>query len=62
MFHFYKGATANLLKDLKTKEKISREKEYQRGAEGSEGYNKIPMEANELIGRLETCLKVIARI
>ena len=54
-----KGATANLLKDLKTEENVKEEKEYQRVAEGSEGYIEILMEANELVARLETRLKVI---
>ena len=54
---------ANLLKDLKTEEKVNRENKYQRVAEGSDpGYNEILMEANELVARLETHLKVIARI
>ena len=39
MFHFYKGAT-DLLKDLKTEEKV-KEEEYQQVAEGSEGYIEI---------------------
>ena len=47
---------------MKTEEKVNREKEYQRVAEGSEGYNEILMEANELVARLEIRLKVIARI
>ena len=47
---------------MKTEEKVNREKEYQRVAEGSEGYNEILMEANELVARLESRLKVIARI
>ena len=55
-------ATAILLKDLKTEEKVKEEKEYQRVAEGSEGYIEILMEANELFARLATRLKVIARI
>ena len=62
MFHFQKGSTSNLLKDLKTEEKVKDEKEYQRVAEGSEGHIEILMEANELIDRLETRLQVIARI
>ena len=47
---------------MKTEEKVNREKEYQRVAQGSEGYDEILMEANELVARLETRLKVIARI
>ena len=47
---------------MKTEEKVKEEEEYQRVAEGSEGYIEIPMEANELVARLETCLKVNARI
>ena len=47
---------------MKTQEKVKEEKEYQRVAEGSEGYVEILMEANELVARLETRLKVIARI
>ena len=47
---------------MKTEEKAKEEKEYQRVVEGSEGYNEILMEANELVARLETRLKVIARI
>ena len=35
---------------------------YQRVVEGSEGYIEILMEANERVARLETRLKVIARI
>ena len=47
---------------MKTEEKV-KEDEYQRVAEGSEGYIEIHTnEANELVARLETCLKVIARI
>ena len=46
---------------MKTEEKVNRE-EYQRVAKGSEGYNEILMEANEHVARLETRLKVIARI
>ena len=42
--------------------KLKEEKEYQRVAEGSEGYVEILMEANKLNARLETRLKVIARI
>ena len=46
---------------MKTEEKVKEEKEYQRVAEGSEGYIEILMEANELVvARLETRLKVIA--
>ena len=62
MFHFQKCATANLLKDLKTEEKVKEEKEYQRVSERNEGYVEILMEANELVAHLETRLKVIARI
>ena len=62
MFHFQKCVTANLLKDLKTEEKVKEEKEYQRVAERNEGYVEILMEANELVARLETHLKVIVRI
>ena len=47
--------------DLKTEEKVKEEKDYQLVAEGSEGYTEILMEANELVARLETRLKVIAR-
>ena len=47
---------------MKTEEKVKEEKEYQRVAEGSEGYIEILMEANELVARLETRLKVIVRI
>ena len=47
---------------MKTEEKVKEEKEYQRVAKGSEGYIEILMEANELVARLETRLKVIARI
>ena len=57
MFHFQKGATANLLKDLKTEEKV-KEEEYQRVTEGNEGYVETLMEANELVARLETRLKL----
>ena len=45
---------------MKTEEKVKEEKEYQRVAEGSEGFIEILMEANELVTRLETRLKVIA--
>ena len=48
--------------DLKTEEKVKEKKEYQRVAEGSEGYIEILMEANKLVAHLETRLKVIARI
>ena len=58
----FRKSSHNLLKDLKTEEKVNREKEYQRVAEGSEGNNEILMEANELVAPLETRLKVIARI
>ena len=47
---------------MKTEEKVKEEKEYQRVVEGSERYIEILMEANELVARLETRLKVIARI
>ena len=47
---------------MKTEEKVKEEKEYQRVVEGSEGYIEILMEANELVARLETRLKVIPRI
>ena len=47
---------------MKTEEKVKEEKEYQRVVEGSEGYIEILMEANELVARLETRWKVIARI
>ena len=47
---------------MKTEEKVKEEKEYQRVVEGSEGYIEILMEANELVSRLETRLKVTARI
>ena len=53
---------ASLLKDLKTEEKVKEKKEYQQVAERSEGYTEILMEVNKVIIRLETCLKVIARI
>ena len=52
---------ASLLKDLKTKEKVKEEKEYQGVAKGSVGYIEILMEANEVVARLEICLKIIAR-
>ena len=52
----------NLLKDLKGEEKGKEEKEYQRVAEGNEGYIEALMEANKLVAQLETRLKVIARI
>ena len=52
----------NLLKDLKDEEKGKEEKEYPRVAEGNEGYIEALMEANELVARLETRLKVITRI
>ena len=44
---------------MKTEEKV-KEEEYQRVAEGSEGY--IEIRTNGLVARLETRLKVIARI
>ena len=47
---------------MKTEEKIKEGKEYQQVIEGSEGYIEILMEANKLVARLETRLKVIARI
>ena len=47
---------------MKTEEKVKEEKEYERVAEGSEGYIEILKEANELVAHLETRLKVIARI
>ena len=47
---------------MKTKEKIKEEKEYQQVSEGSKGYIEILMEVNELVARLETRLKIIARI
>ena len=47
---------------MKTEEKVKEEKEYQRVVEGSEGYIEILMEVNKLVARLETRLKVIARI
>ena len=40
------GETANLLKDLKTEEKV-KEEEYQRVAEGSEGYIEIRTNGGE---------------
>ena len=46
MFHLQKGAAANLLKDLKTEEKV-KEEEYQRVAEGSEGYIEIRTNGGE---------------
>ena len=47
MFHFQKDATANLLKDLKTEEKVKEEKEYQQVAVGSEGYVEIATNGGE---------------
>ena len=51
---------ANLLKDLKSEERGKEEKEYQRVAEGNEGYIETLMEANEVVD-LEARLKAITR-
>ena len=47
---------------MKIKRKGQRGEEYQQVAEGSEGYNEILMEVNEIVARLKTRLKVIAII
>ena len=52
---------SSLLKDLKTEDRSKEEKEYQRVAEGSEGYIEILMDANEMVARLQSRLKLIAR-
>ena len=50
------------LKDLKGEEKGKEEKEYQRVTEGSEGFIEALMDANKEVARLQTRLKVIARM
>ena len=52
---------SSLLKDLKGDERSKEEKEYQRVAEGSEGYIEMLMDANEMVARLQGRLKLIAR-
>ena len=52
---------SSLLKDLKGDERSKEEKEYQRVAEGSEGYVEMLMDANEVVARLQGRLKLIAR-
>ena len=52
---------SSLLKDLKNEDWSKEEKEYQRVAEGSEGYIEILMDANEMVARLQSRLKLIAR-
>ena len=52
---------SSLLKDLKTEDRSKEEKEYQRVAKGSEGYIEILMDANEMVARLQSRLKLIAR-
>ena len=53
---------SSLLKDLKGDEQSKEEKEYQRVAEGSEGYIEMLMDANEMVARLQGRLKLIARV
>ena len=45
---------SSLLKDLKTEDRSKEEKEYQRVAEGNEGYIEILMDANEMVARLQS--------
>ena len=52
---------SNLLKDLKSEERNKEEKEYQRVADGSEGYIEVMMDANEMVVRLQGRLKLIVR-
>ena len=52
---------SSLLKDLKSEECNKEEKEYQRVADGSEGYIEILMDANEMVVRLQGRLKLIVR-
>ena len=51
----------SLLKDLKNEDQSKEEKEYQRVAEGSKGYIEILMDMNEMVGHLQSWLKLIAR-
>ena len=46
---------------LKDEDRSKEEKEHQRVAEGSEGYIEILMDANEMVARLQSRLKLIAR-
>ena len=52
---------ADLLKDLKGEEKVKEEKEHQKLAEGSEGCIEVLLDTNEVVARLQTRLRVIAR-
>ena len=52
---------SSLLKDLKNEDRSKEEKEHQCVAEGSEGYIEILMDANEMVARLQSRLKLIAR-
>ena len=52
---------SSLLKDLKNEDRSKKEKEHQRVAEGSEGYIEILMDTNEMVARLQSWLKLIAR-
>ena len=52
---------AGLLKDLKGEEKVKEEKEHQKVSEGSDGYIEVLLDTNEVVARLQTRLKVIAR-
>ena len=52
---------SGLLKDLKNEERSKEEKEYQRVAEGSEGYIELLMDTNEMVACLQSWLKLIAR-
>ena len=52
---------ASLLKDLKGEEKAKEEKEHQKASEGSDGYIEMLLDANKVVARLQTRLKVIAR-
>ena len=52
---------SSLLRDLKSKERSKEEKEYQRVADGSEGYIEILMDTNEMVVRLQGRLKSIVR-
>ena len=52
---------SSLLKDLKSEERSKEEKEYQRVADGSEGYIEILMNTNEMVVCLQGRLKLIVR-
>ena len=52
---------ANLLRDVKGEEKVKEEKEFERAADGKDGYIEALLDAGDVVARLEARLRQIMR-